>query len=102
MNAQSRAQRRWGKKKFQKLNSRAKKYLVPYQDKMETPEGMMAGVILAGLAHLVVNGLETRQSFDKSVRDLGQALEIPHSAMSAQAEILLFLAALGHDTSVRS
>lgn len=76
---------RWGRKRFQRAMQQYQAIMEPHLDKMETESGMLAMLMVSGIAQLVACGLESQAALAYTVKQASILSGIPEDALEAHA-----------------
>jgi hypothetical protein len=101
MSNMSKLKERRAKNRFRRAALRLRKEMDPYADKAETSEGMMAMLLVAGIAQFVADGIESEEYLAKTIQLASEISKIPQSAFKAYAEFIMAMHT-GHQMSLRT
>ncbi len=73
----------------------------PYQDQLNSPDGVFIRLCIAGIANTVVNG-GSREHFEETVRCGARVLQIPMSALKAEANFYMVMAEINSELAGKS
>jgi hypothetical protein len=76
-------------KKLQRLMKRAESKMAPHMDIFQSPDGMMAGLLISGTAAIVAQGNGSKKDLRLAAKEASKMSGIPLGAMTAHAECSL-------------
>lgn len=85
MSALDDLRKRWSHNRFQRAMQQYQAVMVKHSDKMETENGMIAMVMVSGVAQLVAQGLESQPALTHTIKQASKMSGIPEDALAAHA-----------------
>lgn len=76
---------RWGRKRFQRAMQQQRSMMEQHLDKMESENGMLAMLMVSGIAQLVAHGQESQSALDATIKHASELSGIPQDALAAHA-----------------
>ena len=78
-----------GSKKITRLMKRAESKMAPHMDKLQSPDGMMAGLLISGAAAIAAQSKGSKKPLKQAIKEASKMSGIPLGAMTAHAECSL-------------
>lgn len=76
---------RWSRKRLQRAAEKARATAGPYLDRMESENGMLAMLMVSGIAQLAVRGLESQAALAATIKRESIKSGIPEDVLAAHA-----------------
>jgi hypothetical protein len=89
MSAFTETKRQGPSKKLQRLMKRAESKMAPHMDKFQSPDGMMAGLLISGAAAIAAQDKGSKKHLRQAIKEASKMSGIPLGAMNAYAETSL-------------
>ena len=88
-------QAKWAGKRLARVMIRAEVAMNPYMPLLQSGEGLLVNLMIAGVAQAVAAGSESHEYLAKIVVLAAEITGIPRHALEVHAEALLFMATKG-------
>lgn len=85
MTASAKAKEKWAHQRFQRAAEQCRAAMEPHLEKMETDNGILAMLLVSGIAQLVALGHESPAALAYTVKQASILSGIPEAALDAQA-----------------